>query len=133
MNKLVHFSAVALLSTGLLYADKAEDAKRLDRAATVLKEILAAPPRIPAKVETWTGDPDYLPWFAIQRSEFDNTNELIALLERGGLEMIAKAQTPRYEDTFLLGPDVEGALKRKAQLMREHWLDAQRYLASPHK
>jgi lipid-binding SYLF domain-containing protein len=43
MIKITHFTAMGLLCTGLLYADKADDVKRLDRSATVLKEILAAP------------------------------------------------------------------------------------------
>jgi hypothetical protein len=64
----------------------------------------------------------------MQRDEFDNTNQLIALLKRGGLEYLARAPDARHEDTFLLGPDVIDALQRKADLMREHWLDADKYV-----
>ena len=67
------------------------------------------------------------------RDEFDNTNELIALLESGGIELVASARDPRYEDTFLMGPDLIGQLRKKADLMRAHWLDVQDYLAPPHK
>jgi len=67
------------------------------------------------------------------RDEFDNTNELIAMLEAGGLELTARAKDPRYEDTFLLGPDLAASLRKKAKIMREHWLDVQDYLAPPHK
>jgi hypothetical protein len=54
----------------------------------------------------------------IQRDEFDNTNELIGLLENGGLDLVARARDARSEDTFVIGPDVVGALRQKAQLMR---------------
>jgi len=96
-------------------------------------EILAGEPRIPEKVDTWDGDEGNLEWNEIMRDEFDNTNELIALLERGGLELVAKAKEPRYEDTFLPGPDLIDQLRKKTRIMREHWLDVQDYLAPPHK
>jgi len=96
-------------------------------------DILAGEPKIPSKVETWQGDPGYLEWIEIMRDEFDNTNELIAMLEDGGIELVARAENPRYEDTFLLGPDLIDQLKKKARIMREHWLDVQEYLAPPHK
>ncbi len=96
-------------------------------------DILAGEPKIPLKVETWDGDPGYLEWIEIMRDEFDNTNELIAMLEDGGIELVARAKKPRYEDTFLLGPDLIDQLKKKAHIMREHWLDVQKYLAPPHK
>lgn len=95
--------------------------------------IVAAGPRIPSKQATWTGDQDYLAWNQIQRDEFDNANELIALLQSGGLELMGHAQTKRYEDTFLLGPDIIGALHEKTRLMQREWLDVQMYLASPLK
>jgi len=96
-------------------------------------EILAGQPRIPEKVADWDGDPGYLEWIEIMRDEFDNTNELVSMLESGGIELVARAKDPRYEDTFLLGPDLIGQLKKKARIMREHWLDVQKYLAPPHK
>ena len=43
------------------------------------------------------------------------------------------AKDPRYEDTFLLGPDFLEQLRKKAGIMRAHWLDVQDYLAPPHK
>ena len=96
-------------------------------------EALAGPARIPEKVETWTGDPDYLAWNEIQRAELDNANELLGLLEKGGLALVSRAKDPVHEDTFVMGPDITGALKRKTAIMRQHWLDIQQYLASPHK
>ena len=97
------------------------------------KDILAGPKRIPAKVANWEGDPGNLEWTAIQRDEFDNTNELIALLDNGGLKYLNLAPDARHEDTFLLGPDLAASLRKKAKIMREHWLDVQDYLAPPHK
>ncbi|MCE5271390.1 hypothetical protein LLH00_08900 [bacterium] len=95
--------------------------------------ILAGAPRVPSKEASWDGDPGNLEWNAIMRDEFDNTNELIALLEDGGLEMTARAKDPRYEDTFLLGPNLIEQLHKKTAIMRAHWLDVQDYLAPPLK
>jgi hypothetical protein len=97
------------------------------------KTVLAGQPRIPSKEATWNGDSDYLDWNAIQRDEFDNTNELLEVVESGGLNLIAHARDPRQEDTFLMGPDVAGALRQKARLMRREWLDVEHYLTSPLK
>ncbi|MEA1996800.1 MAG: hypothetical protein U9N45_04150, partial [Gemmatimonadota bacterium] len=96
-------------------------------------EVLAGEPRIPAKVATWEGHPDILPWNEIMRDEFDNANELIEMLENGGMKLVAHASDPRYEDTFLMGPDFVGQLRQKVKIMREHWLDVEKYLATPHK
>ncbi len=95
--------------------------------------LLAGEPRIPEKVDTWDGDPGNLEWNEIMRDEFDNTHELIALLERGGLELVARAKEARYEDTFLPGPDLIDQLRKKARIMRRHWLDVEKYLAPPLK
>jgi hypothetical protein len=96
-------------------------------------DILSGEPRIPEKIASWDGEPGNLQWNEIMRDEFDNANELIALLENGGLELVARAEDNRHEDTFLMGPDLIGQLKKKVQIMREHWLDVQDYLAPPHK
>jgi hypothetical protein len=95
--------------------------------------ILAGPKRIPPKAANWDGAPGNLEWNEIMRDELDNTNELIAMLENGGLELTARASDPRYEDTFLIGPDIVDQLKKKTAIMREHWLDVKDYLATPHK
>jgi hypothetical protein len=94
---------------------------------------LSGPPLRPPKISTFTGDPDYLLWNAIQRAEYDNTAELLALLRNGGLEMIARAKRAPDEDTFVLGPDLAAALENKRRIMRQHWLDVQQYLTSPLK
>ncbi|MFC2076881.1 hypothetical protein ACFLT7_07350 [candidate division KSB1 bacterium] len=96
-------------------------------------DILNGPKRIPPKVGSWEGEPGNLEWNAIMRNEFDNTIEMIELLKDGGMEVVAHADDPRYEDTFLLGPDLIAQMEKKARIMREHWLDVQDYLAPPHK
>lgn len=85
------------------------------------------------KKGTLTGDPDYMLWNNILRDEYDNTLELIGLLESGGLEYVVRAEDPKYEDTFLLGPDFLTQVKEKEIIMREHWTDIQKYLISPLK
>jgi len=94
------------------------------------KEGLAAPPRI-LVTRMEIRDPDVLLWNDIQRDELDNTNELIDLLANGGLELIARARNPRDEDTFLYGPNLLDDMRKKVAIMREHWLDGQRYLTPP--
>ena len=89
------------------------------------EEDIAKPPRLALARKD---DPDLLLWNEIQRDEFDNTNELRAMLQNGGSELVARALHARQEDVFLLGPDLAGALRKKAEIMRRHWLDGQRYL-----
>ncbi|MEA1997422.1 MAG: hypothetical protein U9N45_07270 [Gemmatimonadota bacterium] len=96
-------------------------------------DIIAGPIRIPAKVASWQGDPGILEWNEIMRDEFDNTNELITILEKGGLELMWLATDDRHEDTFMLGPDLINQLRKKTRIMRAHWLDVENWLASPHK
>jgi hypothetical protein len=88
-------------------------------------EDLAKPPR---QALARADEPDLLLWNEVQRDEFDNTNELRAMLNRGGLELVARALDAGREDVFLLGPDLGGALRKKSEIMRRHWLDGQRYL-----
>ena len=97
------------------------------------REALDGPPRIPPKVGSWDGHPDILPWNELMRDEFDNAQEMIRVLESGGADLLARAASPRDEDSFLLGPDVVGALRKKCKVMRDHWLDVESYLAPPHK
>ncbi len=94
---------------------------------------LAAAPRI-LLTRTAIADPDLLFWNEIQRDEMDNTYELINLLSSGGgLDLLAKASDPKDEDMFLYGPNLVNELKKKVTLMRDHWLDGQRYLTPPGK
>jgi hypothetical protein len=90
-------------------------------------------PRLPPKVGDWHGDKDLHLLNELLRDELDNTSELIRLLENGGLSQVLTAQDPAEEDTFLLGPDLVDQLKKKIEIMRRHWLDAEQYLSTPHK
>ena len=73
-------------------------------------------------------DPDLLLWNEIQRDELDNTNELLDLLAHGGLDLIGRARNSKDEDIFLYGPNLLDDMGKKVAIMREHWLDGQRYL-----
>jgi hypothetical protein len=96
-------------------------------------DIIAGPELIPAKVADWDGEPGYLEWNEIMRDELDNTNELISILENGGMALLCLAPDARHEDVFLLGPDLIEQLKTKTRIMREHWLNVEQWLAPPHK
>jgi hypothetical protein len=96
-------------------------------------KAIGGAPLIHPKVPTWTGDADFIEWTHIERDELDNAEELAALLERGGIDFIGHAREAKYQDTFLLGPDLVKDVRRKAEIMRAHWLDVQKYLAPPHK
>ena len=97
------------------------------------QEVLAGPVHRPNKIPTWTGDQDLLDFNQFMRDELDNTTELIALLENGGMDLINHADDPQLEDTFLLGPDLIGNLKQKRKIMLDHWLDIEGYMTSPFK
>lgn len=98
------------------------------------RDKLHAPqPLVPSKAESWTGDPDLLLINETMRDELDNTDTLIDILERGGLSQLALAPSADLEDTFFLGPNFLDTLKQKRRIMRRHWLDAERYMASPLK
>lgn len=106
-------------------------------AAQVIRDrdsaLLNGPTRRPGKEPTFTGHPDFIAFNNIMRDELDNTRELIALLENGGLPLLVYAATPAYEDRFLLGPDLVSQLKKKRKIMLHHWQDIEEYLASPFK
>jgi hypothetical protein len=96
-------------------------------------EKLSKTPHRPNKIPTWEGDPDLQKFNAVMRDELDNTQELIDLLEDGGMEFISHADDPKYEDTFLLGPDLIEQLKMKRKIMLYHWTDIEGYMATPFK
>ncbi|KPL01756.1 MAG: hypothetical protein AMK75_03985 [Planctomycetes bacterium SM23_65] len=96
-------------------------------------ELAREQPVVPEKVGSWEGEGEILAWNERMRDEFDNASELIALLEERGLDQLCHARDTRHQDTFVLGPDVLGDLKKKVRIMRDHWLDVERYLAPPHK
>jgi hypothetical protein len=90
-------------------------------------KLLAGPPPVHSMLYD-PADPDNLAWSQIQRDEFDNTNEFLALLQSGGLNSVSRAAQQRHADTFLLGPDLVNEVQRKAGLMRRHWRDVDLYL-----
>ena len=67
------------------------------------------------------------------RDELDNTQDLIDLLEDGGMAFICHADDPKYEDTFLLSPDLIEQLKKKRKIMLDHWTDIEDYMTMPFK
>ena len=97
------------------------------------KARFAGAEQIPGKVASWTGDNDLQMLNEFMREELDNTAELIDILQSGGMSQVQVAPTAEQEDTFLLGPDLVAQLRKKRQIMRRHWKDAERYLATPHK
>ncbi|HBH85761.1 MAG: hypothetical protein A2X05_14485 [Bacteroidetes bacterium GWE2_41_25] len=96
-------------------------------------EKLSNPPHRPDKAPTWEGDPDLQVFNTIMRDELDNTQQLITLLQDGGMDLICHATDPRYEDTFLLGPDLIEQLKLKRKIMLNHWTDIEGYMTTPFK
>lgn len=90
-------------------------------------------PQTPSKIGNWTGDPDLQLLNEFMRDELDNTTELVGLLKSGGLRQLTLAPTAAEEDCFFMGPNILEQLDRKMAIMRAHWLDAERYLATPHK
>lgn len=96
-------------------------------------EKLTKAPHRPDKTPTWEGDPDLQAFNKIMRDELDNTLELIGVLENGGMEFISHAKDPKYEDTFLLGPNLIDQLKMKRRIMLKHWTDIEGYMATPFK
>ncbi|KPL01755.1 MAG: hypothetical protein AMK75_03980 [Planctomycetes bacterium SM23_65] len=96
-------------------------------------ELSREVPAVPEKVASWEGEGAILEWNERMRDELDNANELLALLEERGTGQIFHAEGDRHQSCFLLGPDLVGDLKKKVKIMREHWLDVERYLAPPHK
>jgi len=96
-------------------------------------EKLRTAPHRPDKTPTWDGDPDLLAFNTIMRNELDNTQELIEVLEDGGMGFICHAADSKHEDTFLLGPDLVNQLKQKRKIMLKHWTDIEGYMSTPFK
>lgn len=96
-------------------------------------EKLNAMPHRPDKIPTWEGDPDLQKFNQIMRDELDNTQDLIDILNDGGMESVCHAKDKAHEDTFLLGPDLIEQLKMKRKIMLRHWTDIEGYLATPLK
>ncbi len=94
---------------------------------------LNGPIHRPSKEPTMTGDPDLQKFNSIMRNELDNTEELIDILEAGGEKLLCFAKNAAYEDCFLLGPDIVSQLKKKREIMLDHWRDIEDYMTTPFK
>ena len=94
---------------------------------------LNGPIHRPDKEVTWTGDPDFIRFNEIMRDELDNAQDLVDLLQKGGMDLVIHAKDSLHEDTFLLGPDLINQVKKKRKIMLDHWRDIEDYLASPFK
>lgn len=62
----------------------------------------------------------------ITRSEIDNAYRLADLLEGHAPEIFRMTDDPGLEDVFTLGPDLVSQIRRKAEIMLDHELDANR-------
>jgi hypothetical protein len=87
----------------------------------------------PDKEYNYAGDAYLQKFNTIMRDELDNTQELIGLLQQGGIHSLCLAKDAKHEDVFLLGPDIIDQLKKKRKIMLDHWTDIQDYLTSPFK
>jgi hypothetical protein len=94
---------------------------------------LNGPIHLPSKEPTFTGDADFIRFNEIARDELDNTQELIDIVSKGGMDVIIYAKDAKYEDRFVLGPDLIKQLNKKRKIMLDHWRDIEDYLTSPFK
>jgi hypothetical protein len=94
---------------------------------------LNGPIHRPDKESTWTGDPDLQKFNMIMRDELDNTVELSAVLENGGIDAVCLAKDNVHEDCFLLSPNIIEQLKKKRKIMLDHWRDIEDYMTTPFK
>ena len=64
------------------------------------------------------------------RDELEITQDMIDILEDGGMELICYAKPPFPEDTFFLGSDLIDQLREKRKIMLAHWTDIESYLTT---
>ena len=62
----------------------------------------------------------------IAREEFDNIAELVELLEAHAEKLLEHADVAEEESVFMLGPALVDNLKRKLDIMLDHWHDYER-------
>lgn len=94
---------------------------------------LNGPIHRPDKEPTWTGDADLLTFNEVMRDELDNSQELIEILNKGGINLVCRAADAAHEDCFLLGPDLVKQVRQKRQVMLDHWRDIEDYMTTPFK
>jgi hypothetical protein len=81
---------------------------------------------------TWRGDNDLVFMKQALRDEIENTTKLINIIEENP-DVIYTADDKKYEDTFVLGPNLIEQLNTKRKLMLEHYTDADMYMTVPLK
>jgi hypothetical protein len=69
--------------------------------------------------------------YSLMRAEIDNTQNLIDLLESSEHPVLVLADKPEDEDIFHLSPELLAQLRRKIQIMLDHWLDLNLLLRRP--
>lgn len=62
----------------------------------------------------------------LARAEIDNTVELIGLLGSDPATVLELAQPPEVQDVFYFGDDIVAQLRRKIDIMMDHWEDYER-------
>lgn len=85
----------------------------------------------PCESEIWHTAPDerLRDMQNITRDELDNTEEMAKLLEGRLYDILYCAETPEDEDIFLFGPDLIAQLRRKNEIMLNHYIELQRLWA----
>lgn len=86
-------------------------------------------------------DPEQIPWdrgsmqlqmiYNLQRSELDNTNELIEILQKSPEPLIVSTPDKSQEGFYRYGPDLIDQLKKKVELMQKHWRDVDEFYFRP--
>ncbi|MCK5759196.1 MAG: hypothetical protein KAH14_08885, partial [Clostridiales bacterium] len=69
----------------------------------------------------------------ITRTEIDNSNHIIRLIEGREATMMSMAPSHELEDIFLLSPKLVSQLKTKTETMLNHMLDGKRLYVTPNK
>ncbi|NRA40328.1 MAG: hypothetical protein HRU15_19445 [Planctomycetes bacterium] len=88
---------------------------------------------VPNKGSSFNGEGLILRWKDLQRDEYDNIAALIKLFEERGLDQFSFAVDAKDQDSMSFPPHVVDDLKKKLVIMRDHWLDVEKYLAPPMK
>jgi hypothetical protein len=108
--------------------------------STLIEHVRARVPRdadghiIPPTEDNWGNHGDReqrSALYNLMRAEIDNTQNLIDLLESSADPVLVLADKPEEEDTFLLSPQLAGQLRKKIQIMLDHWLDLNLLLRRP--
>jgi hypothetical protein len=89
---------------------------------------------IPPKEDNWGNQGDQenrSTLYNYMRAELDNTQNLIDLIENAEEPLLVMGERPDLEDIFVLSPKLVDQLRRKRQIMLDHWLDMNLILRRP--